>query len=102
MNFNNKFNPNIWDAPRQQQPNPPFVNNQPNFFQNQGSFNFQSNQNFGPNFQQNQHQNIRPLLSLPITNSSDHQPAPFRKFKNNNNNPDYRRPGPACARNNYG
>lgn len=103
MSFNRKFNPNVWETPRPAHPVPPFVNNQQNFYQNQG--NYQQFPNFNSNYQQqnqSHNQNIRPLLSFP---QGDLVPPPqFRKFNNNNNinnNPNYRRPGPACSRNNY-
>lgn len=106
MSFNNrKFNPNIWETP---QP-PPFVNNQNvwnaadvggHFIQNQGHGQFPNN-NFNQNFQQNfNNQNLRPLLSLPLAQDPPQQS--FRKF-NNQNQDNYRRPGPAFTRNsNYG
>lgn len=103
MNFNRKFIPNVWEAPRQAHPILPFVNNQQNFYPIQGNseiWNNQGNSNY-KNFQQNhQNQNIRPLPHI-NTSGPDHQH--FRKFNNNNNtnNQDYRRPGPACSRNNY-
>lgn len=100
MSYRKTFNPNIWDQPRPVHPIPPFANQQQNFFQNQGNFSQQfQNQNFNQNFpSQNQNNNIRPLLSLPIGGSADHQAPPFRKFNNNNNR---QRPGPAFTRNNY-
>lgn len=108
MNFNRKFIPNVWEAPPQVHPGPPFVNNQQNFFPNQGNRDVwnQRNSNFNQNFQHNhqnsnQNNNIRPLLSLLNAATSDH-PSNFRKFNNNkSNNQEYRRPGPACSRNNY-
>ncbi|CRK91487.1 CLUMA_CG005154, isoform A [Clunio marinus] len=97
MNFNrNNYNPNIWDVSRN--PFPPFGNNQQNFNQNSGNF-----QNPFPHYfpqQQNHSPGIRPLLSLP---GGETTPPNFRKY-NNNNNSDYRRPGPACrtiGRNNH-
>lgn len=102
MSFNRKFNPNIWEQPRPSHQIPPFVNNQQNFFQNQNQGNFQyQNTNFNSNFQQNQ--NIRPLLGLPVLNVQDLGTQQFRNYNNNHNQDNYRRPGPACARNNnYG
>lgn len=103
MSFNRKFVPNVWEAPQQIHPAPPFTNNPPNFYPNQGNlevWNNQGNSHFNQNFQQNHNQNIRPLLSLQNNPIPDH-PQQFRRF-NNNNNQEYRRPGPVCSRNNYG
>lgn len=101
MNYNRKFIPNVWEAPRQVHPIPPLFNNQQNFYQNQGNSEFwNGNPNFNQNFPQNN--NIRPLMSVHNAPGQD-PPNQFRGFNNNNaNNQEYRRPGPACSRNNYG
>lgn len=80
MNYNNKnFNPNVWDTPRQNLPNP-FMNNQQNFYGNNNNQQYPPRQNF---FQQGQQNNqIRPLLSINVQPSND-----FRRF----NNPDFHR-----------
>lgn len=93
MNYNRNFNPNVWDMPRPPHPVPPFANNQQNHFGNQNGNFHQQFSNFNQNFHPPQnHNQPRPLLGMPLSNP---HPPPFRK-NHNNNNPDYRRPGPAC------
>lgn len=83
MNYNNKnYNPNVWDAPRQNNPSP-FINNPQNCYGNNNNNSQFPRQNF---FQQGQQNNqIRPLLSLNVAPLNDNQH--FRRF----NNPEFHR-----------